>query len=119
MMSDLTPRQREILNFIKAYQAEKGYSPSIRNIGKATGIASTNGVFCHIKALERKGYIVHNKRTGRGIVVKGSLTRPVLPDLAGNEVSFAWLFAEGNVLYDDAVHDCTGKQVGMIRRVKA
>ena len=53
----LTVKQAKILNLIIKYSAKHGYSPSIREIGDAFGIKSPNGVFDHLNAIERKGYI--------------------------------------------------------------
>ncbi|MEZ6140108.1 MAG: transcriptional repressor LexA [Zavarzinella sp.] len=57
----LTKRQAEIYSFILEKIAEFGYPPSIREIGDAFEIVSPNGVVCHLKALEKKGYIERNK----------------------------------------------------------
>ncbi len=54
-MKGLTERQQQILDFITASIAGRGYPPTIREIGKHMGIKSTNGVNDHLKALERKG----------------------------------------------------------------
>lgn len=56
-MKRLTVRQREILDYITDSIADRGYPPTIREIGKTMGIRSTNGVNDHLKALERKGYL--------------------------------------------------------------
>ncbi|MCB9552301.1 MAG: transcriptional repressor LexA [bacterium] len=56
-MKRLTARQREILDYITDSIADRGYPPTIREIGKTMGIRSTNGVNDHLKALERKGYL--------------------------------------------------------------
>jgi repressor LexA len=68
-MDDLAPRQRELLDFIAAYQDQKGIPPTLREIGEALGIKSTNGVSDHVKALVRKGYLerVGDARSSRGI----------------------------------------------------
>jgi len=63
-MDDLSPRQREILDFLVATMDQTGVFPSYREIGRALGIGSTNGVSDHLKALERKGYI--ERVGGRG-----------------------------------------------------
>lgn len=63
-MDDLSPRQREILDFLVATVDQTGVFPSYREIGRALGIGSTNGVSDHLKALERKGYI--ERIGGRG-----------------------------------------------------
>jgi repressor LexA len=53
----LTPKQQKIFHFIRKYIEENGYPPAIRDIGKAFDIVSPNGVMCHLRALQKKGYI--------------------------------------------------------------
>jgi repressor LexA len=57
MYDNLTPRQKEVLLFIQSFYREKGYPPSVREIGKAVGMRSTSTVHGHIKQLEQKGYL--------------------------------------------------------------
>jgi repressor LexA len=59
--SQLTERQREIYDFIRERIENRGYGPTVREIGEGFKIKSPNGVMCHLKALEKKGLI---KRTG-------------------------------------------------------
>jgi repressor LexA len=68
-MEDLAPRQRELLDFIAAYQDQRGIPPTLREIGEALGIKSTNGVSDHLKALIRKGYLerVGDARSSRSV----------------------------------------------------
>ena len=54
---DLTKRQQEIFDFIKRYAAEHGYPPTVRDIGKAVGLASSSTVHAHLANLERLGMI--------------------------------------------------------------
>lgn len=63
----LTPRQREIYNFIREKIEERGYGPTVREIGKAFGIKSPNGVMCHLKALQSKGMILRELNSARAI----------------------------------------------------
>jgi repressor LexA len=56
-LSSLTEKQQEIYQFIKDYIQDKGYPPAIRDIGKHFKIVSPNGVMCHLKALQKKGFI--------------------------------------------------------------
>src|SRR5207248_2433632 len=50
----LTDRQREVYEFIRGKIRGRGYGPTVREIGAQFGIASPNGVMCHLRALERK-----------------------------------------------------------------
>jgi repressor LexA len=61
----LTPRQTLVMAFIAERIHAHGYPPTIREIGRAFGINSTNGVADHIKALARKGYISHEEGKSR------------------------------------------------------
>lgn len=63
----LTARQAEVLDFIKANSGL--YGPAVREIAAAFGIKSPNGVACHLKALERKGYLRRLPGIARGIEV--------------------------------------------------
>lgn len=64
-MDDLSPRQREILDFVAMTIDQRGVPPSYREVGAALGIASTNAVSDHIKALIRKGYLERVGEPGR------------------------------------------------------
>ena len=75
-MKRLTEKQKQILSFIRVYKAKAGESPTVREIGDAFGIRSTNGVSNHLKAIEAKGKL---KRLGfmpRGIEVLDNLRMP-------------------------------------------
>ena len=53
----LAPRQAAVLVFLRAFIRERGYPPTLREIGAAMGITSTHGVADHLASLKRKGYI--------------------------------------------------------------
>jgi repressor LexA len=73
MSEPLTERQEKILSFIKRSIVEQGYPPTIREIGEHFGIRSTNGVNDHLKALERKGYLMRGELKSRALsVVEGA-----------------------------------------------
>lgn len=63
----LTQRQNEAYEYIRGYIDRSGKPPTMKEIGEALGIASTNGVFKLLQALERKGWIEREKHTARGI----------------------------------------------------
>ena len=56
-MVDLTKRQQEIFDFIKRYSAKYGYPPTVRDIGKAVGLASSSTVHAHLANLEKLGLL--------------------------------------------------------------
>jgi len=66
-MQGLTERQRQILEFISQRIQEQGYPPTIREIGEEMGIRSTNGVNDHLKALERKGFLMREGLKSRAL----------------------------------------------------
>jgi repressor LexA len=63
----LTPRQREIYNFIRSKIQGRGYGPTVREIGLQFHIKSPNGVMCHLKALQKKGLIHREPNMSRAI----------------------------------------------------
>lgn len=63
----LTRRQREIYDFLRDKIMNRGYGPTVREIGTHFNIRSPNGVMCHLKALERKGLIIREQNMSRAI----------------------------------------------------
>jgi len=64
---NLTRRQQDIFDLIRELIIQRGYGPTVREIGHHFGISSPNGVMCHLKALERKGLIVRHAKQSRAI----------------------------------------------------
>ena len=115
---ELSPRQKEVLDFIEARIAEWGYPPTVREIGDHLGIRSTNGVADHLKALKRKGYLTQrgkqksrtltptrSKSVVPAIVPKagGTLSIPLLGRVAAGEPILAEEHAEGSVVVDSVL----------------
>lgn len=67
MPKELSPRQHRILNFITEHTEEKGYPPTVREIGEAVDLSSSSTVHAHLRALETAGAICRD----------GSLTRAI------------------------------------------
>ena len=65
--ANLTPRQREVFDFIQDKIVNRGYGPTVREIGDYFRISSPNGVMCHLKALEKKGLIDREPNMSRAI----------------------------------------------------
>src|SRR3954454_15032242 len=68
LLEELTDRQLQILNFIVKESESRGFPPTIREIGEEMDIRSTNGVNDHLKALERKGYLLRGEQQSRSLV---------------------------------------------------
>ena len=83
----LTDRQAAVLRVIQESIAEKGYPPTLREIGLRLNIRSTNGVNDHLRALERKGYIGREDLVSRGLrlTATGQDSKP--PPVTDNRVS--------------------------------
>lgn len=67
--SSLTPRQAEVLDAIRAFKAKEDMMPTHRELGDLLGIASTNGIADHLRALARKGYVELRPLKSRAIRV--------------------------------------------------
>ena len=89
METELTPRQLEILETIRGHIAEYHRPPSQPEIARALGLASTNGVFKHLAALEKKGAIELSRGLARGIRIKQPLGLPLIGRVAAGSPMLA------------------------------
>jgi repressor LexA len=101
---DLTKRQQEIFDFIKRYSAKYGYPPTVRDIGKAVGLASSSTVHAHLANLERIGLLRRDPSKPRAIElldraaagVRNLVQPPGLP-LVGQVAAGQPILAEENI----------------------
>src|ERR1700760_1415871 len=105
---DLTKRQQEIFDFIKRYSAKYGYPPTVRDIGKAVGLASSSTVHAHLANLEKLGLLRRDPSKPRAIelldramgsaveTVRGIVRSDGLP-LLGSVAAGQPMLAEENV----------------------
>jgi repressor LexA len=77
MKKRITDRQREIYEFIRTSIEGRSIPPTIREIGEAFGIRSTNGVEKHLAALERSGFVMRERGKSRGISLRADGKRPL------------------------------------------
>jgi len=70
----LTGKRREILDFIAAQVQERGYPPSVREIGAAVGLASTSTVQAHLNTLQKQGYLRRDPTKPRALEVRYDAT---------------------------------------------
>ncbi|HET6610897.1 MAG TPA: transcriptional repressor LexA [Kofleriaceae bacterium] len=85
-MEGLTIRQRDILDFITASIDERGYPPTLREIGLHFGIRSTNGVSDHLRALEKKGFLAREDLKSRAMRPARRLPRPEPAPAMGDDM---------------------------------
>jgi repressor LexA len=83
--SDLTDRQRTIIQVIADAQERNGYGPTIREIGCAVGLASTSSVHYQVSELEKKGFLTRDPKRPRTTLVR-PITQQVLKALASPAV---------------------------------
>src|ERR687892_620615 len=73
-MNDLTARQQRIVEFIRRTVLERGYPPTVREIGEAVGLTSSSSVHAQLANLQRKGMLRKDPSRPRAIEIAG--TRP-------------------------------------------
>lgn len=104
-MVDLTKRQQEIFEFIKRYSSRHGYPPTVRDIGKAVGLASSSTVHAHLANLEKVGLLRRDPTKPRAIElldravegVRSMVTPPPGLPLVGQVAAGQPILAEENV----------------------
>src|SRR5690606_36165889 len=109
-MQGLTKRQEQTLDFIRRSIEERGYPPTLREIGEHMGIRSTNGVNDHLRALERKGYLRREDMKSRALrLVEDEAPKAAPSDedlieiqIVGRVAAGLPLLAEENIV--DTVH---------------
>jgi repressor LexA len=101
---DLTKRQQEIFEFIKRYSAKYGYPPTVRDIGKAVGLASSSTVHAHLANLEKVGLLRRDPSKPRAIELLDravgaakSIVRPAGLPLVGQVAAGQPVLAEENI----------------------
>jgi repressor LexA len=116
---DLTKRQQEIFDFIRRYSARYGYPPTVRDIGKAVGLASSSTVHAHLANLEKIGLLRRDPSKPRAIElldravesVRGIVRGEALP-LVGSVAAGQPMLAEENVEEYVAVPEIAGGEDG-------
>jgi repressor LexA len=108
----MNQRTWDILKFIKASTRERGFPPTIREIGDEFGISSTNGVRYHLALLEKQGHVKRNRRLSRGIEAAEAAGAqhgiPVLGRVAAGQPLLAQESLEGHLVIDDMFGSAKG-----------
>lgn len=92
-LDHLTKRQKEVYEFIRDKIQNRGYGPTVREIGQKFKISSPNGVMCHLKALEKKGLIDREPNMSRAIQLREEPAHlrgmPLVGDIAAGTLTEA------------------------------
>ena len=80
---NVTKKQKAVYEFIRDKIRNRGYGPTVREIGEKFNISSPNGVVCHLKALEKKGLIIRRPNMSRAIELVAEPIRETGLPLAG------------------------------------
>ncbi len=75
-----TERQQRILDVIRQFTVERGYPPSVREIGERVGLSSSSTIHAHLKALEKRGLISRDPTKPRALRSEFPGTPAVIPD---------------------------------------
>jgi len=88
-METLTPKRKQILDFVAAFIRERGYAPSVRDVAVGADMASSNAAHFHLDILEKQGYIKRARDISRGIALTGQYgdagSIPVLGTIAAGQ----------------------------------
>jgi repressor LexA len=99
-MEDITTRQRRILDFIRLTVRDRGYPPTVREIGEAVGLNSSSSVHAQLGNLERRGLLRRDPTKPRAMEIQGpGAPRPgaVSVPLVGSITAGAPVLAEENI----------------------
>lgn len=108
--SPLSERQQRILEFIREFSHERGYPPTVREIGQAVGISSTSVVDYNLRALRRMGYLRRDAEVSRGIGLvdlEAEQPRPTEAPARANVVPIVGTIAAGAPIEAYAEHSET------------
>ena len=94
----LTQRQQEVYELIRDKIVNRGYGPTVREIGEHFGINSPNGVMCHLKALEKKGLIRRSPNKSRAI----ELTQSDADDIRGLQLAGTVVAGATNLAFEQS-----------------
>jgi repressor LexA len=102
----LTKRQQEIFDFIKRYSAKYGYPPTVRDIGKAVGLASSSTVHAHLSNLEKVGLLRRDPSKPRALELLDRAAQGVRDIVRPNGLPLVGHVAAGQpVLAEENIED--------------
>jgi repressor LexA len=112
----LSERQKEMITFIGRFTDDKGYPPTIRQIGEAVSISSTSVVNYNLNKLERDGFIMRDLKVSRGVRLADGVGRKIGRKAINISIPVAgYIFASEPVLIGDTPQTATDEVIELTR----
>src|SRR5260370_12490029 len=112
----LYERQQEMISFIGSFSHNKGYPPTIRQIGEAVSISSTSVVNYNLNKLERDGYILRDLKVSRGVRLVEGIGRRGSRKSDNLSIPLAgFIFPSAPVLIGDTPQTATDEVIQLTR----
>ncbi len=112
----LSERQQDMISFIGSFTRDRGYPPTIRQIGEAVSISSTSVVNYNLNKLERDGYILRDLKVSRGVRLVDGVGRKGSRKLDNLSIPLAgFIFASEPVLIGDTPQTATDEVIELTR----
>ncbi len=113
----LSERQRDIIDYIREFSRDKGYPPTIREIGQHAGISSTSVVNYNLTKLEKDGYLTRDLKVSRGVrLVEGPGTKIPNGDLVSIPVA-GFIFASAPVMIGNTPQTAADEVIELTRDI--
>ena len=112
----LSERQRDIINYIRDFSRDKGYPPTIRQIGEAAGISSTSVVNYNLNKLEKDGYLTRDLKVSRGVRLVESSASRVIGDMVNIPLA-GYIFASNPVMVSDTPQTAPDEVIALTRDI--
>lgn len=112
----LSERQRNIISYIRDFSRDKGYPPTIREIGQHAGISSTSVVNYNLNKLERDGHLTRDLKVSRGVRLVESPSSKSIGDLVRIPLA-GFIFASAPVMVGDTPQTAADEVIELTRDI--
>ena len=112
----LSDRQRDIINYIREFSRDKGYPPTIRQIGEAAGISSTSVVNYNLNKLEKDGYLTRDLKVSRGVRLVEDSPAKTISEMVNIPLA-GYIFASNPVMVGDTPQTAADEVIALTRDI--
>jgi repressor LexA len=112
----LSERQRNIISYIRDFSRDKGYPPTIREIGQHAGISSTSVVNYNLNKLEKDGYLMRDLKVSRGVRLVDGASSRTIGDLVRIPLA-GFIFASTPVIIGDTPQTAADEVIELTRDI--